>query len=98
MKLRDTNEPRQRTNWANGDHERTDGRTNERTDGQTDGWTDSPTFRTNWSHEILGEPKKDRAALLRKEDGEVQATWRTARERTGVQVVKGRREGVRENT
>lgn len=48
-----------------------------------DGRMDSPTFRTNWSHEILGEPKKDRAAFLRKEDGEVRATWRTARERTG---------------
>lgn len=35
-----------------------------------DGRMDSPTFRTNWSHEILGEPKKDRAAFLRKEDGE----------------------------
>lgn len=55
---------------------------NGRTDGRMDGRMDSPTFRTNWSHEILGEPKKDRAALLRKEDGEVRATWRTARERT----------------
>ncbi len=56
----------------------TDGRTYEWIDGRTvgriDGRTDSPTFRTNWSHEILGEPKKDRAALLRKEDEEVQAT------------------------
>jgi len=82
MKLRDTNEPRQRTNCANGNHEWkngwTDGRTYEWIDGRTvgriDGRTDSPTFRTNWSHEILGEPKKDRAALLRKEDEEVQAT------------------------
>lgn len=92
MKLRDTNEPRQRTNCKR--QPRMDGWT----DGRMDGRMDSPTFKTNWSHEILEEPKKDRAALLRKEDGEVQATWRTAREKTGIQVVKGGREGVRENT
>lgn len=84
MKLRDTNEPRgnERT-VQTATTERTDG-TYERMDGGIDGRMDSPTFRTNWSHEILGEPKKDRAARLRKEDGEVQAatTW-TARERVG---------------
>lgn len=57
-------------------------------DGGIDGRMDSPTFRTNWSHEILGEPKKDRAARLRKEDEEVQATRWTARGRVGVKMVK----------
>lgn len=65
-----------------------DGRTYERMDGGIDGRMDSPTFRTNWSHEILGEPKKDRAARLRKKDGEVRATTWTARERVGVKGKK----------
>lgn len=82
MKLRDTNEPRgnERTVQTATTDGRTDGRTYERMDGGIDGrGMDSPTFRTNWSHEILGEPKKDRAARLRKEDEEVQATRWTAR-------------------
>ncbi|KAG7209478.1 hypothetical protein KM043_015565 [Ampulex compressa] len=51
MKLRDTNEPRQRTDGANG--------TRNEADGRTDGQSDGPTLRTNWSHEILGGPKAD---------------------------------------
>lgn len=42
------------------------GRTDRRTDGRTDERTDSPTFRTNWSHEILGEPKKDSGIFAEK--------------------------------
>lgn len=86
MKLRDTNEPRgnERTVQTATTDGRTDGRTYERMDGRMD----SPTFRTNWSHEILGEPNKDGAARLRKEDGEVRATTWTARERVGVEGKK----------
>lgn len=86
MKLRDTNEPR--GNERTVQTATTDGWTDGRTNGWIDGRMDSPTFRTNWSHEILGEPKKDRAARLRKEDGEVQATTWTARERIGVEGKK----------
>lgn len=73
MKLRDTNEPRQRTNCANGNHGRTDGHTDVRIDGRMNGRTDSPTFRTNWSYEILGEPKKDSGIFAEKRRRSAQA-------------------------
>lgn len=99
MKLRDTNEPRQRTNCANGNHGRADGRTDV-PDGRTDRRTDSPTFRTNWSHEILGEPKVDNGTLCGRETrGRRSASDEVdGEEREGESQERLREEGVRRDT
>lgn len=60
---------------------RTDGHTDVRIDGRMNGRTDSPTFRTNWSHEILGEPKKDSGIFAEKRRRSAQANDKKGDER-----------------
>lgn len=114
MKLRDTNEPRQRTMQERSNaapvqqtaphntDRRTDGRTG-RTDGRTDGpkeWMDrhggidgrtigrGPTFRTNWSHEILRGDQKETNEATTVSGAEERWTRPMPRKRT-VTYVRG---------